>query len=175
VSDLPQGLDRGRHAELRQRFLEPWARRLFVGLLLLAVTAALAGVFGQRAHTSRAAGPAARLEVRMPKVVRGGLLFQARIRIAALRTIEHPRIVLSDGWLDGLQVNTIAPGPASESSRNGHAIFSYDQSIRAGDTFTLYMQFQVDPTSVGRSVNTIELTDGDTPLARIARSLRRLP
>jgi hypothetical protein len=175
MSDLPQGLDRGRHADLQQRVVEPWARRAFLGLLLVLAIAALVGFVGQRAQTSRAAGPAARIELRMPKVIRGGLLWQARVRIAALRTIDHPRLVFSEGWLDGMQVNTVEPGPDSESSRDGKLVMSYNQSIQAGQTMTVYLQFQLDPTSVGRSTDTLVVNDGDVPLVSISRGLRRLP
>ncbi len=56
MSDLPDGLDPGRHAELQRRVYEPWARRAFVLILAAAIVAALAGAVGQRSHTSRAVG-----------------------------------------------------------------------------------------------------------------------
>ncbi len=111
----------------------------------------------------------------MPSIVRGGLLFQARIRVTALRTVEHPRLVLGDGLLDGLQVNTIEPGASSESSRGDSVVLAYDQTIPAGRTFTVYMQFQLDPTSVGRTRAAVSIADGTTTLASVHRSLRRLP
>src|SRR5262245_48135163 len=117
MGDLPQGLEHGRHAELRARVFEPWARRALLALLVAALVAALLGAVGQRSSTSRATTPAARLEVRMPEIVRGGLLFQSRIEVTALREITHPRLVLDEGFREGLQINTISPGPATETSR----------------------------------------------------------
>ena len=174
MPDLPGGLDQGRHSALERRSVEPWARRVFLALLLAGIVAALAGAAGQRAHSTAAAGAAGRLEVRAPKVVRGGLLFEARIRVTAARAIAHPRLVLDDGWLDGLQVNTIEPSPASEASRNGRLVLSYD-ALEAGDVLVVHMQFQLDPTSVGKTRNAVELDDGDTPIATVTRTLRRLP
>jgi hypothetical protein len=175
MSGLPAGLDSERHAELRRRVYEPWARRVLLVIFTAGVIAALLGAVGQRAHTSRAEGRAATLELRMPTVVRGGLLFEARIRIGAVRTIHHPRLILDSGFFDGLQVNTIEPAAASETSEDGRIVLSYDEPMRAGSTFTVYMQFQLNPTSVGRTSNGVSLADGSTVIAHVDRSLRRLP
>ena len=174
MPELPRSLDQGRHADLERRSVEPWARRVFLVVLLAGVIAALAGAVGQREDSTAAAGTKGRLEVRAPKVVRGGLLFQARIRVAATEAIEHPRLVLDEGWLDGLQVNTIEPSAASEASRDGRLVLSYD-ALEPGDVLVVYIQFQADPTSVGRTRNAVELDDGDTPVATVSRTLRRLP
>jgi hypothetical protein len=174
MAELPQGLDRERHGDLVRRTTEPWTRRVLLTLLAAAAVAALLGVFGQRAHTSSAAGRAAQLEVRAPEVVRGGLLFQTTVRIRASQTIQHPRLVLDQGWLDGLQVNTIEPNPMSEATRDGRLVLSYD-TLDPGDTLVVYFQFQLNPTSVGTTQNRIELDDADTPIAAVSRTLRRLP
>jgi hypothetical protein len=174
MPELPQGLADDRHAALRRRRVEPWGRRAFLHVLLAAVAAALAGAVGQRASSTVAAEPAARLAVRAPQVVRGGLLFQARIEVRARRAVEHPRLVLDEGWLSGLQVNTIEPSPASEASRDGRLVLSYD-ALDPGDRLVVYLQFQLDPTSVGRTRNDVELDDATTRLAVVHRTLRRLP
>ena len=175
MSDLPEGLDPADHVELHRRSFEPWARRIFLAILLACVIAALAGAVGQRASSSTATGPVARLDVRAPKVVRGGLLFQARIRVEALQKIDMPRLVLSNGWLDGMQVNTVAPGPDAEFNRDGRLVWEYDQSLAAGRDLTVYIQFQVNPTSVGESTNDVAVYDGQKPLVKVTRTLRRLP
>ena len=82
--------------------------------------------------------------------------------------------MLDEGWLDGMQVNTIEPSPMSEASRDGRLVLSYD-TLDAGDRLVVYLQFQVDPTSVGLTHNDVELDDGDTRIAAIERTLRRLP
>src|SRR5690242_1012942 len=102
-----------------------WTRRAFVALFVLVGLLALLNVFGQRASSSQALAPAARMTLRAPETVRGGLLFQSRIDIRALRPIQNPRLVFDDGWLEEMQVNSIEPAPQSESSRNGRLVLSY--------------------------------------------------
>jgi hypothetical protein len=151
-----------------------WARRVVMTLLLALVILALAGVFGQRGSTHAAAGPQATMKLGVPSAVRGGLLFQAKVEIAAHRAIEHPRLVLANGWTEGLQLNTIEPSAQSESSRDGRLVLSYDR-LAAGDTMTVWFQFQVDPTESGRRDFTIELDDAEQPVARIAHKITVFP
>jgi hypothetical protein len=151
-----------------------WARRAVVTALLAFVVAAALGAFGQRGSTSRADAPQATLKLGLPHAVRGGLLFQAKVEIAAHQDIQHPRLVLGTGWTEGMQLNTIEPGAASESSRDGHLVLSYDK-LSAGDHFTVWFQFQVDPTEAGRRDFTLELDDATRPVARIARTVRVFP
>jgi hypothetical protein len=150
------------------------ARRVIMTVFALFAAVALWGVFGQRASDSVAAGPAARMTLSAPETVRGGLFFQSRVEIRALAAIEHPRLVLDDGWVEGMQVNSIEPSPESETSRDGRVVLTYG-GLEAGDLLRIWLQFEVDPTSVGRRSYAIELDDEDRPLARIGRSLRVLP
>jgi hypothetical protein len=150
------------------------ARRVVMTAFTLFAAAALWGFFGQRATDSVAAGPDARMRLAAPEIVRGGLFFQSRVEIRALTAIEHPRLVLDDGWVEGMQVNSIEPAPESESSRNGRVVLSYG-GVDAGELLRIWLQFEVDPTSVGRRSYAIELDDEDRPLTRIDRSIRVLP
>lgn len=151
-----------------------WARRAVVAVFVLIVVLALAGFAGQRGTTEHAAGDAATLSVGAPDTVRGGLFFQARVTVAARSDVEHPRIVLGRGWVEGLQVNSIEPAAQSEASRDGRLVLSYDK-IAAGDTLALWFQFQVDPTQPGRRDFSVELDDAQEPIARVDRRLRVLP
>jgi hypothetical protein len=67
-----------------------WTRRAFVTLFALVCLLGLLDVFGQRAVTSDAASPAARMSLPAPRTVRGGLLYQSRIDIRATQPIDHP-------------------------------------------------------------------------------------
>jgi hypothetical protein len=174
VEPYPDHLDRGRHRDFRGRGHQPWVRRAMLTVFAAIVVLGLLNVFGQRSQTSRAAGPAAALEVRGPTKVRGGLLYQERITLRALRAIRYPRLVLSQGWADGLQINTIEPQPQSESSRNGRLIFSYDQ-LAAGDKLEVWVDYQANPTHVGRTDMTVEVDDQTTPLVTLPRTLTTLP
>lgn len=174
MGGYPDFLEPRRHRDAEGRLLRPWLRRLGVAALGGIATLALLNVFGQRATTSRAGGPAAGLEVRGPTKVRSGLLFQQRVTVRAARAIEHPRLVLAEGWVDGLQLNTIAPQPVSESSRDGSLVLGYD-GLAAGDVLRVHLQFQANPTSVGRSDLSIELDDATTPLVALRRTLTTYP
>jgi hypothetical protein len=149
-------------------------RRAVMTVFALIAAAALWGFTGQRASDSVAAGPAARMRLSAPETVRGGLFFQSRVEIRALTAIDHPRLVLDEGWVEGMQVNSIEPAPESESSRDGRVVLSYG-GLKPGDRLRVWMQFEVDPTSVGDRSYGLELDDEDRPLARIDRRIRVLP
>jgi hypothetical protein len=151
-----------------------WARRATLVAFGVVVALALAGVFGQRGTTEAARGPRATLSVAAPDTVRGGLFFQARIEIRALEAIDHPRLVLGRGWIEGLQVNSIEPAAMQESSRDGLVVLSYDR-LAAGDRMTVWAQFQVNPTQPGRRDFSVELDDAETPVARVSRKITVMP
>jgi hypothetical protein len=143
---------------------------------LFAAIAALAaiGFFGQRLSESAATGAAGTLRLSAPEVVRGGLFFQSRIEIRARRAIEHPRIVLSSGWLEQMQFNSTAPEAVSEAGRDGRFVLSYD-GLDSGERLVVWLQFQVNPTDAGRRSYDVELDDGDTPITRVDRAITVLP
>jgi hypothetical protein len=165
-SDLP--------AEPRSTPVGLWVRRAVLALFAVVALLALLDRFGQGTSESATAGPAASLRVIAPETVRGGLLFQSRVEIRALRDVEFPRVVLDRGWMEGMQINSIEPAAASESSRSGRVVLSYDQ-LAAGDLLRIYLSFQVNPTYVGRRSYGVELDDGRVQIARVNRSLTVLP
>jgi hypothetical protein len=151
-----------------------WIRRAAMTLLALVVLAGLLNRFGQRpAQTTTRAG-AATLRLSAPARVRGGLFFQSRLDIRAVRAIDHPRIVLDPGWVEGMQVNSIEPAPVGEASRDGRVVLSYD-ALEAGDVLRVWLQFEVNPTNVGRRSYAVELDDSEQPVARLVPSITALP
>ncbi|MEA2149734.1 MAG: hypothetical protein QOD69_1564 [Solirubrobacteraceae bacterium] len=169
-----EGLDLARARDLRGRAFHPWVRRGLVALIAVPVGLGLAGVLGQETVTRSAASPRARLELNAPTALRGGLMWRARITVRARDTIDFPRLVLAGGYANGMQVNTIEPSPASESSRGPQLVLSYDK-LRAGDVLVVYLQFQTDPTTTGRQDATVALDDETRPLARVAHTIRVFP
>jgi hypothetical protein len=151
-----------------------WTRRAFIALFCLIAALALADVFGQKTSLSEATGPAAQMQLSAPEVVRGGLFFQSRLEIRARREIEFPRIVLDEGWVEGMQVNSIEPAPASEANRQGRVVLTYD-ALQPGDLLRVWLQFEVDPTSVGLRPYGVELDDASTRLVRLSPSITVLP
>jgi hypothetical protein len=150
------------------------ARRVLMTLFALVALLALLDRFGQKPTSSLAAAPRARLEVTAPSTLRGGLFFQSRIEIHALDRIAHPRLVLDEGWLEGMQVNSIEPSPGDEESRDGRLSLAYT-TLEKGDVLKVWLQFEVNPTNVGRRSYDLELDDDMTPVARISRELTVLP
>jgi hypothetical protein len=135
---------------------------------------ALAGVFGQRPSTSVATAPAASLSVEAPGRLRGGLLAQGRIDVRAHRRIAQPRLVLARGWLDGITINTISPQPAAQGDDRGRLVLAYD-GLPAGETLTVWIEVQVNPTVLSAMPQDVELRDGDSALARVERELVVFP
>ena len=173
-NELPDRLDRGRHVGLEGRSREPIVRRVVMGALSAIVLLALLNVFGQTSTTSRAEVPQADLEVHVAAHLRGGLLYQGRIVVEAHDTIDKPVIELAPGWIEQMQVNTVAPSPDSEVSRDGKWSLEYAR-LAAGERLTVWMQFGVNPTGAGRRDASVRLLDGDEPIAEIDRDVTVYP
>jgi hypothetical protein len=163
-------LDVRRHRDLEGRSAQPWVRRAVLALFGLAVLAALVGLFGQRAASEVAAGDAAQLRVVGPSTLRGGLLWPARIEITARRDIAYPRLVLAPGWVRGMQLNTLEPAAQGETTRGDDLVLSYD-SLSAGDKLVVYLQAQVNPTTVGAQDMSVTLDDRTTQLVKVRRQV----
>jgi hypothetical protein len=150
------------------------ARRIIFSALLVVLALGLLNLFGQRPATTTTEAPAARLEVYAPERVRGGLYYQARFTIDAIRQLDDATLVLDPGWAEGITVNTIVPGPLGESSRDGKLAFELGR-VPAGDKHVFFLQLQVNPTNVGRRSQDVQLFDGDELLATIDRSITIFP
>jgi hypothetical protein len=151
-----------------------YARRCFMALFAAVAVLGLLNAFGQEASTSTARASGVSLTLSAPERVRGGLFFQSRVEIRARRRIAHPNLVLDHGWTEGMQVNSIEPAPPTELSRDGHVVLGYD-ALQPGDLLRVWLQFEVDPTSIGRRPYDLALDDGTTELARVSRHIRVLP
>jgi hypothetical protein len=173
--DVPGHLSPDRHVELVGRTHEPWVRRAVITALFAVLVLALLGYFGQPESSSRAAGAAATLELSAPKRLRGGLIYEARFKVTATRTLQQPKLVLNRDWFDGMTLNSTVPGAMSEATRNGRVVLTYD-TLDAGETLRVWTQWQVNPTSrVGTRHLTAELDDRSTPVASLNRTLTVFP
>jgi hypothetical protein len=110
----------------------------------------------------------------VPDTLRGGLLWRGRIIVRAQLDIELPRIVLGDGWVESMQLNTLEPAPESEAARGSRVVLSYPE-LKAGEELRVYIQLQANPTAFGAQDTSVELDDETEPLARIAHTTRVLP
>ncbi len=152
-----------------------WVRRGVVLVFAIGIVFVLENRIGQQPATSSAAGASARMELSAPATVRGGLMVQSRIEVRASAAIRSPELVLERGWNEGMQISSIEPDPSSESSEAGERTALTFEDLEPGDTLTVWIQSQVDPTYPGRRPAGIALTSGGTTLASISRTLTVLP
>ena len=145
-----------------------WARRAVLTIFSAIAVLGLLDVFGQGTTQTAASTPAAVLRLTAPEAVRGGLFFQSRVEIRASRAIAHPRLVLDEGWVEGMQFNSTTPGP------DGRVVLSYD-GLDAGQRLVVWMQFEVNPTSAGHRSYGLELDDAETKIAAIDRHITVFP
>ena len=110
-----------------------------------------------------------------PDRLRGGLLWQGTIRIEARERIARPRIVLDRGWINGMTINTVSPEAADQAGTpEGGVALAYGE-LPAGQTLTVRIAVQVNPTTIGSDPAGVALRDGDTEIARVDRSLVVFP
>ena len=174
MAAVPDGIDLGRHRDLEGREWHPWVRRALLGLLVVFLLLALLNLFGQRPSGAEASNAEATLKVYSPTTVRSGLFFEGRFTVEAKQELKQATLALSQGWFEGITVNTIEPAPVGEASRNGTPTFELGH-IPAGERHVLYIQFQVNPTNVGRRSIDVELYDGERKLFGIHRTLTIWP
>ncbi len=165
---VPQGLTLKHHRDLADREARPVVRWFLLALLTLFLVLALLSLFGQAVNVSSAESSAARFEVSAPTKLRGGIFFQARFTILALEEIRNATIVLDSDWLEDITLNTLAPAPPAEASRDGRIALELGR-VPAGDEHLLYLQFQVNPTAFGRRSQNVDLYDGDELLLSVER------
>jgi hypothetical protein len=175
VADIPDRLVLKRHRDLEGLRETPWPRKIALSLITVFAVLALVNVFGQRPVTATARSSAASLELYAPNHLRGGLLFSARFRIEAHADIKDAMLVLDPGWAEGMSINTIEPSPIGEASRNGRLSLDLGH-IPRGQTYVLFMQFQVNATSLAwHRPGGVTLLDGRTRIAHIERKVTVYP
>lgn len=151
-----------------------WVRRAVMLLLAVLPVAALIGLIGQHESSTTVIAPAATFRLTAPKTVRGGIFFQARVDVIAHADLKFPSLVVDDGWVEGMQANSVEPQAPNENALNGKVQFGYGE-LPAGQRLTVWFEFEVNPTSVGRHPFGIQLLNGNRPVARIHRTIRILP
>ena len=171
---MPDTIVLKRDRDLEGRRNDIWVRRGLMALVAAVPIVALFNVFGQRPDSHTFAGPAASLKIYAPSHLRGGLLYEARFHVTARQELKNAMLVLGAGWLEGMTVNTIEPSPVSEASNNGRLSLELGH-IPAGESHILFMQFQVNPTNVGRRTQTVELDDGSAKLLSFRRTVTIFP
>jgi hypothetical protein len=167
-------LDVRRHRDLEGRAAQPWVRRAVLAVFALAILAALVGLLGQRGTSHSAGGAAAQMRVVGPSALRGGLLWPARVEITARQDVAYPRLVLGPGWVRGMQLNTVEPAAQGESTRGDELVLTYGR-LSAGDKLVIYLQAQVNPTTLGPQDMSVTLDDRTTQLVTLPRQVTVFP
>ena len=173
MADTPQFLTLKVNRDRSER-VELTLRRSFFGLLTIIILAALLNVLGQRPTNTLAASPVADLDVFAPEALRGGLYYQGRFTVKAKQDIEKATLVLDGGWTEQMQINTIEPSPIGEASRDGKLTLDFGH-VGAGHKLVVLLQFQVNPTNVGRRSQDAALYDDTTLLATANRTVTVYP
>jgi hypothetical protein len=174
VADVPDSLTLRRHRDLVGRERHPWTRWILLCVIGVFVGLALLNGFGQRPQTSQVDLATASLKVYSPTRLRSGLYYESRFTIEAHEEIENATLVLDPGWLEGMTLNTLEPGPIGEASRDGRVALELGH-LPAGGTHMLFLQFQVNPTNTGRRSADVELYDGERLLLRVDRTVTIFP
>ena len=174
VADIPDKIVLKRHRDLEGLARRPWIRRAILALLTVFLLLGAINVFGQRPQGVLATAPAASVELYAPSRVRSGVLYEARITIRAHADLKSAALLLSPGWGEGQSMNTLEPSPVSEASRDGQFLFKLGH-IGKGRLFRFFMQFQVNPTNVGRRPQNVALYDGNTRVLTIHHTITIYP
>lgn len=168
MASTPDGLTLERNRDLEGLDKRPWVRRSLVALLCVPLVAGLLNVFGQRPQTTESSVAEASLSIYAPERVRSGLYYETRLHLVAHEELAEARLVLDSNWGEGITINTIEPSPVGSASRNGD--FSYELGhVPAGESYILFVQQQVNPTTVTRRTQRTELWDGERHLLTIER------
>jgi len=174
VAQLPDGITLERNRDLKGRLGGVWVRRALLSCIAALPILALTDFFGQRPSTGSAASSVASMSVTAPSRLRGGLIFQVRVRVVAHREIKQLQLSFDRGWWNSMSVNSIAPEPSSETSHDGKVVLAFGD-LPAGRSLICWIYFQVNPTNVGNRHEDVSLLDGSTQLLRIHRSLTIFP
>jgi hypothetical protein len=166
IASLPDYLDRSAHLDLHGRNVEPWFRRAGLLVLLGVCALGLANVFGQHTHVLSVDSPEAKLTVETPGAARGGLIYQSIFRIEAHEKLPEPTLRLDPGWFDGLTINTVEPDAVEWGQLDRRNTLGLPP-LERGDEFVLRLQYQVNPTVVGRRSQDVVLMDAGTELVRL--------
>jgi hypothetical protein len=166
TSELPIGLDRARHLERGHHSAVP--RRVGLAFLTLICLLGLANLFGQLSTVSRVDAAAASLTVDAPLHMRGGVIFTSQVTISAHRKLDDLQVQFSDGWFRGMTYNGIAPQANNENSSADGVTFDYG-ALDAGQSFPIWISWQVNPTNIGIRSERVTVKDGSTELVSLQR------
>ncbi len=130
------------------------------------------GIFGGHPNPRQVTRfPAATVITEFPEILRNGEFFEMRLTIDVSQPFQDLQIGISEPYWRDLTINTMIPASAEEVSRDGFHRFSYGEA-RQGETLTIKIDGQINPTLQGQSGGALILTDGDRQVGSIPLRLR---
>jgi hypothetical protein len=174
VAVAPTSIDLDSHRDLKGRSREVWIRRVLLALVAVLPVLGLLNFFGQSPGSITGSSSVVTMNVQSPLRLRAGVLYQARFQITPHKDIKHAILVLDPNWLEGMTINSIEPSPNTETSEHGSLALALGP-INAGDKWSEYMEFQVNPTTVGERNGSVTLYDGKTRLLSVNRPATVFP
>ncbi|HVS69318.1 MAG TPA: hypothetical protein VHE56_12255 [Mycobacteriales bacterium] len=175
MANAVEPIESGRPYDDRVDRIGVWIRRAAMCLLAAVIIVALSNVVGQRAISARAASSQATLDLRAPSAVRPGLLFQVKITITPKAVLPDAQLVLGSGWVDGLTMNTIEPGPSTEKSGPGGSLVFDLGTLQPGQPWVQFLDYQVNPTSLSRRHQVLTVLSNSEPVVTLSRTMTVVP
>ena len=168
---FPDGIDDDHVTALEgwRRHASPLALVVFGAVVLLALT----GMLGHERDWQAQAGVTS-LAVHAPETIRNGEFFEMRITVESDEQIDELGIGVATSLWEDMTVNTMIPGAAEETSRDGEFRFTFDR-LEGGSAFELKVDLQVNPDIVGGNEGSITVYDGESAVTTVAIRMSVLP
>ncbi|HEX5510906.1 MAG TPA: hypothetical protein VFX41_04275 [Actinomycetales bacterium] len=162
-------------ADVRQRALSPWRRRVPAILLGLFVVAGAVGLLGVRSTTATSEENGYRLTLDYASVTRTGQDSMWRLRVDADEPLSDDIVVrVTADYFDIWEHQGWYPEP-SDVQRDGRFLYLTFAPPPSGNTFVVDLDAYIQPASqIGRSAQVALMVDG-RPTAPIDFTTRVLP
>lgn len=119
-------------------------------------------------------GNQADIAVSMPRILRSGMFFEARIDVTARESLRDATIAMSPGLWRSITINTQLPEPTDQEFKNGFYQLHYGP-LGAGERISMKFDAQINPDIFLSNRGKIALLDGDRHVARLPVTLTVLP
>lgn len=152
-----------------------WARRSFLLLLIGVVVAGLLGYCGPSVGTVSDDGDVVDLTVDYPSVTRAGQPAPLDVRVTREGGFDGPvTLRVCRDLVDLLDFQNWYPNPSAETGDPRRVDYEFDPP--GGDVFEVHLDARSQPGVLFRSVPcALTVLDGDTALASVSFTTRRLP
>jgi hypothetical protein len=102
------------------------------------------------------------------------LIFTTEIMVTPHQKIRDGQLYLDKGWFQNMSLNGVSPQPSNQGAQGQWQTWDFGK-MPAGQTFTVWISWQVNPTNLGRHPETVELYDGNNKIMTIHRTLTVFP